>query len=74
VCMCLYVLVLCMHVHVDICVYILLYLRERECDQVTLYDIDLCCLMFADDLVLVSRTRAGLQSNSTHIVPNRDLL
>jgi hypothetical protein len=35
---------------------------KEDCDPITLHDTEISCLMFADDLVLVSRTRSGLQS------------
>jgi exonuclease III len=35
---------------------------SKECDPVKLFDIDLSCLMFADDLILFSRSSTGLQN------------
>ena len=33
---------------------------DSSCHPVVLHDVDICCLMFADDLVLISETSLGL--------------
>ncbi len=34
----------------------------NDCDPVTLHDAEISCLLFADDLVIISKTKSGLQS------------